>query len=168
MRTTLVGVAVTVVACLFVSCAQKEPDLAGLKKTIAEYNAASKASLMGGDQDKTLTYFDTDGMEMPPNMGPAKGKDAIKEMWTRMMGSGVKITAVEFTGTDIEVGGTIGYESGTYTMTIEVPKMGSVQDNGKYITLWHLKDDGSWKLYAEMWSSNVPFPPTDKMDAKKK
>jgi ketosteroid isomerase-like protein len=168
MRTTFVVVILAVVSCLFFSCAQKQADLAGLKKTIVEYNAASKASMMGGDMDKPLSYYDTDGLEMPPNMEAAKGKDAIKAMLTKMMSSGAKMTSVDFTPTDIQAGGMVGYEIGTYAMTIDVPKMGTVQDKGKYITLWNQKPDGSWKLRAEMWSSDTPMPSMDKMDSKKK
>ncbi len=169
MRTTFVLAAAFVAACcLLISCGPKPTDEAGFKKTIADYSAASKASLMGGDMDKPLSYFDTDGLEMPPNMEAAKGKDAIKARWIQMMGGGAKMTAVEFTPTDVQASGTIGYEIGTYAMTFDVPKMGAVQDKGKYVTVWSQKPDGSWKLKSEIWSSDMPMPDMSKMDSKKK
>ena len=168
MRTTFVVIVLALVACVFVSCMQNQTDVAGFKKVVADYTAASKASMMGGDMDKPLSYFDEDGMEMAPNMEMAKGKDAIKAMQSNMMSTGVKITAVEFTPTDVQAGGTVGYEIGTYAMTFDVPKMGTVQDKGKYITVWNQKPDGSWKLKAETWNSDMPTPSMEKMDSKKK
>ncbi len=168
MRTTFFVFVLAVVSCTFFSCAEKQADLAGLQKTVADYNAASKASMMGGDMDKPLSFYDTDGLEMPPNMEVAKGKDAVKAIQTQMMSSGAKITAVQFTPTEMQAGGNVGYEVGTYTMTIDVPKMGVVSDKGKYITLWNQKPDGSWKLKAEIWNSDMPMPGMEQTDSKKK
>lgn len=168
MRTTLVVAAVATAAFLLVSCAPKEPDLAGLKKAADGYNAASKSALMGGDLQQAPAYFSDDGLEMAPNMPMAKGREAIKAMWTQMMNSGMKFTAVNFTVLDVQAGGSIGHEYGTYEMTISAPDMGEMKDKGKTVTTWHQLADGSWKIVADIWNTDMPLPPMPKPNPKKK
>ncbi len=166
MRTVLVIVAVAVASCFLVSCGPKEPDKAALQKTVDEYNAASKEAMMTGNSDKVLAFFEDDGMEMAPNQPTVKGKEAIKAFQAQMMKSGVKMTAVEFAPVEIQAGGTIAYEIGTYDMTIAVPKMGDVKDKGKYIALWRQQADGSWKVRAETWNTDMPMPSMEKSTKK--
>jgi len=166
MRTALVIVALAVASCFLVSCGPKEPDMAALKKTVDDYNAASKTALMGGDLDKPVSFFEDDGMEMAPNMMTAKGKDAIKAMWSQMMSSGMKMMAVDFTTVDLQASGNLAYEIGNYEMTVSAPKMAEMKDKGKYITIWHQQADGTWKLRAETWNSDMPIPSMEKPSKK--
>ncbi len=162
MRTALVIVAVAMASCFLVSCGPKEPDMAALKKTVDDYNAASKSAMMGGDMEKPVSFFEDDGMEMAPNMPVAKGKDAIRVFWSQMMKSGMKMTAVDFTTVDLQASGTMAYEIGNYDMSMSVPKMGNIKDKGKYATIWHQQADGTWKLHAETWNSDMPLPSVEK------
>ena len=59
----------------FVSCVSQQPDMAALKKTVEEYNAATQGCMLSGNMEKVLTYYEEGAMEMPPNMsfGPAYG-----------------------------------------------------------------------------------------------
>lgn len=162
MRTILLVVAVSVVSCLFISCGPKEPDMTALKKTVDEYNAASKDAMMGGDMQKTLAYYDDNAMEMAPNMAVVKGKDAIKSFMEQMSKSGMKMTAVDFTTVDLQASGTIAYEIGTYDMSMSAGKMGEMSDKGKYVSVWKEQADGTWKIVAEIWNTDKPMPVMEK------
>ncbi len=166
MRTSIALAAAA--SFLLASCSPKEPDTALIKKTMADYNAASKAGMMGGDLDKPLSYFEDDGMEMPPNMAMAKGKDAIKAMWTQMSNSGMKVTALDLTPMDFQASGSLAYEAGNYEIAMSSPQMGEMKDKGKYLSVWHQQPDGSWKLRADTWNSDTPMPPMEKPNTKKK
>ena len=171
MRTILAFAAVAVVSCLFISCGPKEPDMTALKKTVDEFNAASKDAMMGGDMQKVLAYYDDNAMEMAPNMAVIKGKDAIKAFMEQMMKSEMKMTAVNFTTVDLQASGTIAYEIGTYDMSMSAGKMGEMNDKGKYISVWREQADGTWKLVAETWNTDKPMPVMEKSkkaDAKHK
>ena len=145
------------VLCL-VSCAPQEPDMSALKKAVDDFNSATKDGMLSGNMEKVIGYYQDDAMEMAPNMAMGQGKDAIKAMQQQMMSSGMKMTAVSFSTTELQAAGKIGYEIGTYDMTIAVPQMGEVKDKGKYIALWHQQPDGSWKVRAETWNSDMPLP----------
>ena len=167
MRTILLFAAVALVSCTFMSCGSKEPDMTALKKTVDEYNAASKDAMMNGNSEKVLAYYEDDAMEMAPNMPMAKGKEAIRAMQQGMMKSGMKFKNVEFNSIDVQAGGKIAFEVGTYAMALDVPDMGVVNDKGKYVALWREQADGSWKVYAETWNTDTPMPPPQKVKATK-
>jgi ketosteroid isomerase-like protein len=160
------ALAVTLAALFLISCAQQQPDLAALRKTVDAYNAASRESMLTGNSDKLMSYYEDDALEMAPNMAVMKGKDAIRAFQNSMSKMGMKFNAVTFETSDLQAGGKVAYEIGSYDMTITMAPMGEMKDNGKYIALWRQQADGAWKVHAEMWSSNQPPPPMPDMTAK--
>lgn len=158
MRRTFVGAFAGLGVLCLVSCAPQEPDMTALRKTVDEFNIATKDGMLSGNMEKVIGYYQDDALEMAPNMSMGKGKDAIKAMQQQMMASGMKMTAVSFTTMELQAAGKIAYEIGTYDMTIAVPQMGDVKDKGKYMALWHQQPDGTWKVRAETWNSDMPLP----------
>ncbi|HUI64799.1 MAG TPA: DUF4440 domain-containing protein [Bacteroidota bacterium] len=158
MRTACAVLLLAAVSLIITSCASPQVDMAALKKTVDTFNAASIESMTGGNSDKTLAYYEDDALEMAPNMTMAKGKDAIKAMQDQMMKSGMKMTSVSFSPIDLQAGGTIAYEIGTYDITATMASMGEMKDHGKYLTIWHQQPDGTWKVRAETWNSDMPMP----------
>jgi ketosteroid isomerase-like protein len=164
--------AVAIASLILASCAPQPPDMTKLKKTTDEFNAASKDALMSGNAEKSNAWYEENATELNPGMAMIKGKAAILEAQNTMMKSGMKITAVTMNQTDLQASGTMAYESGTYEMSMSVPKMGDVTDRGKYMTIWHQQADGSWKVYADMYNSDMQMAPmaqdADKKDSMKK
>ena len=169
MRSTAI---VFFAALLLVSCTQPQPDMAGLKKAVDDYNAASIEGMTGGNVEKALAYYADDAVEMPPNEPAVMGRENIKAWQDKMAKAGVKITAAKFNTTSLQTDGNVGYEVGTYDMTMEIPQMGEVKDQGKYIATWMKHQGGSWKVHAEIWNSDNPVPSMnmsmDKKSSKKK
>ena len=62
--------------------------------------------------------------------------------------------------------GDLAYEIGTYKVNMTIPGMpNTMDDNGKYLTVWQKQDDGSWKMKVETWNSdNNPWMSNDNMD----
>jgi len=158
MRIALGFVLTAILSLLILSCGAPQVDMTALQKTVNDYNAASKEAMMTGNGEKAMTYYQDDAMEMGPNMETAKGKDAIKAQQDQMSKSNMKMTDVNLTTTELKAAGDIAYELGTYSMTITMPPMGEVKDHGKYIAIWHQQADGSWKVRAETWNSDMPMP----------
>ena len=148
-----------VVIALFLlplGCAPKPVDMAALRKTVDEYNNASKEAMLGAGPEKVMPYYEADALEMGPNMPVIKGKDNILAFQQQMTKSGLKFNAVEFQTVELTADGKSAYEIGSYNMTLTMPPMGEVKDRGKYIALWRQQEDGSWKVHAEMWSTDLP------------
>ncbi len=67
----------------------------------------------------------------------------------------MKMTAFELIATDVIVEGNIAIEIGTYTVSMEMPGMGLIDDNGKYMNVWEKQEDGSMKIKADIWNTNL-------------
>ena len=169
MRYLKTFLSVIILSLLVASCAPKPVDMAALRKTIDDYNAASvEAMKTNGNMDKVMSYYADDAVQLPPNAPMNKGKEAIKKFMNDMMASGMKVTEASFTPTNVEASGNVAYEVGTYDFSASMPGMGDMKDSGKYIATWKQQADGSWKVAAETWNTNAPMPDMKKDDAKKK
>ena len=62
---------------------------------------------------------------------------------------------------EVHVADEWAFERGTYTVTF-TPKgtMLTVQDVGKYLTIYQRQADGAWKMARDIWNSNTPLPAT--------
>ena len=143
---------------VLVSCAPKPPDVAQVRKTIEAMTAKSARDMVAGTWDTTLANYTEDAVSMPALSPMVKGKNAIKEEYARMMGTGMKFTKVDFATMEVNVSGEYAYEIGTYTMTFEMPPMGEMTDVGKYVTVYQQAKDGSWKIKVETWNSDKAPP----------
>ncbi|MCI0706322.1 MAG: DUF4440 domain-containing protein [Ignavibacteriae bacterium] len=161
---------VVVLSLLIASCAPPAVDMAALRKTIDDYNAASSAAMVAGTVDSAvIAYYAEDAVELPPNEPMVKGKQAIQDWIAGMNQSGMKTSSMTFTVSDVQASGTIAYEIGTYSWTGSMGDMPSMTDNGKYVAIWKQQADGSWKVAAEMWNTDIPMPPMEMpKDEKKK
>ncbi|HTY36595.1 MAG TPA: DUF4440 domain-containing protein [Bacteroidota bacterium] len=147
---------IVVVLLLPIACAPAPPDMAALRKTVDAYNDASKAALLSGDAQKDIAWYEADALEMAPNMTVIKGRDSIFAFQQSMAKTGMKATAVDFQTTELTADGKMAYEIGTYSMSMTMPS-GEMNDKGKYIALWRQQTDGTWKVHAETWNSDMPM-----------
>jgi ketosteroid isomerase-like protein len=143
---------------LLVSCAPPPPDVAQVRKYIEELTKKAEKEMLAGTMDTTLAQYTDDAVSMPDHEPIVKGKGALKEYFHQMMKSGVKFTKVSFTTTDVQVSGSFAFEIGTFAMTMQMPGMPEISEEGKYLTVYEHAPDGSWKIKVETWNTNVPPP----------
>ena len=62
----------------------------------------------------------------------------------------------QLTKAEASRGGDLGYTVGTYVLTLHDPKGEPVTDRGKYVTVWKKQADGSWKVAADIFNSDLP------------
>lgn len=115
-----------------------------------------EASLLDGDVERWIAQWMDNGVQMPPNMPPRVGKETI---YTAVSGflSNFEYTDFVIENEDVEVNGDLAFARGTYQATF-VSKDGGdpVTVEGKYMTILRQQEDGSWKLYRDIFNSNVP------------
>ena len=95
-----------------------------------------------------------DGAVMPPNAPIGKGRAAIQQTWSSMMGTpGFGLT---FAPEQILVSssGDMALDRGTYGLTI-APDGATQTDTGKYVVVWR-KIGGEWKVAADIFNSDLP------------
>lgn len=115
------------------------------------------AALNAGDGEAWAALFADDSVQMPPNAPANVGKESIRHWSTGLLNA----FRVQFALTvdEVRVFGDWGFERGGYTISL-VPAPGgpSMQDNGKYITLYRKSEEGRWQMARDIWNSNNPGP----------
>ena len=119
-------------------------DQDAIRKTAADLAEAFNAK----DVDRILTLYADNSVFMPPNAPLLRGREPLKSFYSEMLGRGA--TDLKLTPEDVAGHGPIGYQSGTYSMTI-----GTGRDRGKYLfVLRNLADN--WRFEYTSWSSDLP------------
>ena len=130
--------------------AQDENDL---KSMFNEMNKEFADMMVANDHEGILKWYADDVIQMPNYSPILRGIDALKEAQKKEEQSGVKFTAFTLETTDVLPAGDYFIEIGKYTLSMEIPEMGSMDDHGKYMTVWE-KRDGDWKIRADTWNTD--------------
>jgi ketosteroid isomerase-like protein len=111
--------------------------------------AAAKQNLEG-----VLAYYADGAAVMPPNQELMSTKADIRKLWEGML---VKGTDLSWTpgSVDLSASGDVAVVEGYYLMTTRPAKGKPAMDRGKYLETWRKQADGSWKVTADMWSSDL-------------
>jgi ketosteroid isomerase-like protein len=139
---------------LLASCsAPPPPDVAAIRKEVEALVQKSTQDMKNGTMDTTMAQYADDPVSMP-NYGPTlRGKPAIKAYFQQMM-NGAKFSSVNFTTTDVFVGGAYVFEIGTYSMTMSMPRMPEMSDKGKYLNVYERGKDGKLRIKTETWNTD--------------
>jgi len=110
------------------------------------------AAIAAKDDARLGSMYAKDAIAFPPNSEMVNGREAIQNFWKGFIDEGftAQIETVE-----TESGGKLGIEVGKYTI---VDAAGKTVDRGKYVVVWK-KEDGSWKLYRDIWNTSMPATP---------
>jgi uncharacterized protein (TIGR02246 family) len=130
-----------------------DTDLAAIDRV----RDAHVAALNAGDAQAWVAQFTDDGVQMPPNAPANVGRTMIGS-WSQAFLDQFRLQfalAVE----EVRVLGEWAFERGGYTINLH-PKAGgpSMQDSGKYITVYQRKAGDAWRMARDIWNSSTPSP----------
>jgi uncharacterized protein (TIGR02246 family) len=110
------------------------------------------------DIDSTVAYYTDDAVLLPPNGPKVTGKQAIRAAWVTLAAPGVALT---WSPAKVEVSqsGDLAYIVGSYEDSFKDAKGQPVTDRGKTLEVFKKQTDGSWKVVADMYSSDFAAPP---------
>ena len=118
-------------------------DRRAVEATVNRYVEATNS----GDAEALAQLYEDDAVLLPPDHQPVEGRAAIGEFWRQGTDEGLEVTTLR-----LDVDGGIGYLVAQYTLlgTDEEPA-----DSGKTVMCLKRQRDGSWKVTADIWNSNV-------------
>ena len=145
---------VLLAACLVLglAAAASADDLMEEVKAIGD--KLTKA-MLEDDVETMLGMYTEDAISLP-NYGPRmQGLEAFRQHHDQMMASGMKIKSFESQPTEVWGCGDQVIEIGTFTIALDMPGMPGIEDKGKYMTVYARQDDGSLKIKAETWNTDM-------------
>jgi uncharacterized protein (TIGR02246 family) len=128
-------------------------DEAALRAQTASWEKAYN----GGDAKGVAAQYAEDALLLPPGAPGVRGRAAILEFFTKDVAAS-KAAGVVFVidpKTDVGVSGAMGWESGTYKVTVK----GAVVETGKFLSVSR-KKDGKWLYIRDTWNSDTPPAPS--------
>jgi ketosteroid isomerase-like protein len=118
--------------------------------SVKDGNKSFTEAVSRHDSIAIAALYHSNARVLPPNGEMVKGRDAIQDFWKGMMSPSV--TGLKLHSVDTEKRDDLGVETGTYEVMGEHD---ATLDRGKYIVVWK-KDDGKWKIYRDIWNSDLP------------
>ncbi len=145
-------------AQLVLGCNQQQKrtfDVTAMKKIIEEKNNQFTKAHITGDSAFLVNIFTQDAKAFPPNSDVVIGRPAIAVVTSQYL----KLDIKEFREETTAFYGNEDYliDEGSYYF--RYGKDNTI-DKGKYLNVWK-KEDGDWKIYSNIWNTNMPATPTE-------
>jgi uncharacterized protein (TIGR02246 family) len=136
------------------------PDEAAIRAQTTSWGKAYN----GGDAKAVAAQYAEDAMLLPPGAAGVRGRAAILAFFTKDIADSKAAGAVFVlpANTDVGVSGDMGWESGTYKVTVK----GAVVESGKFLSISR-KRDGKWLYIRDTWNADAPPAPPQAPAAKK-
>jgi ketosteroid isomerase-like protein len=126
-----------------------------LKEKLQKMNDDIVKAQLAEDYDMLLSYYTDDAISLPSYSQMMRGKDEIQKAMMKDKDS-FKINEFNLTTLEAFESGDMVYEIGKYNMKMTMKGMDNpVADEGKYLTVYQKQDDGSLKIKAEIWNTDM-------------
>ncbi len=142
---------------LFVAGCKQQPSTAETEQTIRDLDAQWAKTAGTHDLDGTVAYYADDAVLLPPNEPLISGKAALRTSWTALLAPNIALTW-HAGKVDVSQSGDLAYVVGSYDLSTKDAQGKPVSDHGKTIEVFRKQSDGTWKVVADMYSSDLPAP----------
>ncbi len=157
MRRSLLQVSLGImVAASFVLAGGGALDAVGAARDVCiQFGDAYTNGLNTGNLNLWISLWDQNGIQMAPDAPSVVGKERILAKYEKIFPQFVFEIAIK--NEETKVAGVWAYCRGTYTISL-TPKGGGETGfvDGKYLTILRKQTDGSWKVFRDIFNSNVP------------
>lgn len=144
--------------CCCSGCQQEAVDTrAQDERAIREADAATLKAAQVNDVDGAVANYADDASWLPPNAPMVNGKTAIRAGWAKLIGS--RGFTIDWQIDKLEVGraGDLAYTIYTYQLGLEGANGKPFTDQGKDMAVWKKQSNGTWKIVADTFNSDLPL-----------
>ncbi len=106
------------------------------------------------DVEKLVSVYSPDAIVMAPNLPPAKGLIAIRELYRESLNM---FSNFKTEITRILPSNELVVVAGTYTIDMKMPTQ-TITDRGKFVVTYQLMKNGDIKAVFDIWNSDLPLP----------
>ncbi len=127
-----------------------------LMQEVTAFGDALAQAILDNDAEAAFAMYVEDAISLP-NYGPRMdGIESFRKHHEEMSGAGMKILSFENSPTEVWPAGDMVIEIGTFEISLEMPGAPhAVEDKGKYMTVYVRDQDGSLKIKAETWNTDL-------------
>jgi ketosteroid isomerase-like protein len=131
-------------------------DMSDMQEKVNQWNDEYVKATIHNDREKILSFYADDAISMPSYSPMIIGKDSLEAEMMREDTASSKITSFNLNSKKLISSGDLLIDIGTYDLTMNMQGMDEpIQDHGKYLTMYEKQSDGSWKIKAETWNSDI-------------
>jgi len=121
------------------------------REAIAEAYKAFEEAYYKGEADTISRMYTEDAELLIPEAPIVKGREAIGQVWARILGSGGNTVRVDIR--EVEESGDWAYEVGAFEAS--APN-GNVLNAGKYVVIWKRQSTGERKIHRDIFNWDIP------------
>ena len=98
--------------------------------------------------------YDRDAILMAPNAPAIRGHEAITSFWEAFP----PVSDFKQESLEMEGSGELVFSRDKASAMVTLPGGVVIKEVFKVITIWRTQTDGTWKVYREIWNSDLPAP----------
>ena len=145
----------TALAC---QAAPPKDTSAEAKQAIDAVNANWARLTTAGHADSIAEFYHANGVMLPPNMAPVRGKEAIRAFMATMSSMSSPPPILTIHAESVWASGPWAMELGRYNFVLPAsakrPPGFPAADSGKYVVRW-VNENGRWLMMQDIWNSDV-------------
>jgi uncharacterized protein (TIGR02246 family) len=130
-------------------------DVAAVNAAVDSLDNALAGAVAARDTAAILSLYADGAMMLPAGMHKASGRDAIRALWVGFLRMPGLELAPQSRQVIVSEAGDLAIDIGTYQMKYTGPKGKTVNDIGKYVTIFR-KTAAGWKVIVDTYNSDVP------------
>jgi len=120
---------------------------------LGQMNRDFAAALNAKDAKAAAALYTEDAVLIPPGEPLVRGRAAIEEYWQGAIeAGGVRDVSVETM--EALSSGSLGYEIGSFVLTVNGPDGEPATDRGRYVELLRRGPDGRWMSTHGIWNAS--------------
>jgi uncharacterized protein (TIGR02246 family) len=147
----------TVALCFFSGCQREaEDERAQDERAIRAADAHTLKAAQAKDLDGVMANYAEDASWLPPNAPMVKGKTGIRAGWSQLIGNPEFRIDWQIDKLEIARASDLAYTIYTYQMTLQGAQGKTIDDHGKDLVMWKKQPEGTWKMAAECFNSDMP------------
>jgi len=142
-----------------VSCAHTAND--GSTDALQAIKAADTAlqrAVADKDLEGIVSFYAEDAVLLPTAEPIVVGKSAIRKEWQHILSIPDFQNQSALTKIDVSSSGDMAYSMGTYLATMLGEDGKPVTEPGKWLSVWKRQADGSWRISADTYNTDIPPP----------
>ncbi len=134
----------------------KSQNIEDIRLKIDERNKYYTKAILENDVEAMLGMYTDNILSLPSYQPMIRGMASVRAISEEQKETGWRTTHFVLNTTDIIPAGNYIIEVGNYDMIMSPPDSEEEwPDNGKYITVWEVQDDGSLKIRVETWNTDI-------------